>query len=47
MVLPSAQLGLLGRPLWLSSALFVVLVALVWFSAPPAPGAVAADGGAH
>ena len=32
---------------WLSSALFVVLVALVWFSAPPAPGAVAADGGAH
>ncbi len=32
---------------WLSSMLFVALVALVWFSAPSAPGAVAADVGAH
>lgn len=32
---------------WLSSMLFVALVALVWLSSPSAQGAVATDGGAH
>jgi DHA2 family multidrug resistance protein len=32
---------------WLSSMLFVALVALVWFSAASTQGAVATDGGAH
>ena len=32
---------------YMSSVLFVALIALVWFSAPPPPGAAVVDGGAH